>query len=68
MCFAPKENPKIAVCVYLENSGAGGTWAAPVASLIVEKYLKGEVSRKELEQVVENANLKQFVPVRGKKR
>lgn len=68
MCFAPKDNPKIAVCVYLENSGAGGTWAAPVASLIIEKYLKGEVQRKELEQIVMGANLKQFVPIRNKKR
>ena len=67
MCFAPKENPKIAVCVYLENAGAGGTWAAPVASLIVEKYLKGEVSRTELEQYVESANLKANVPVKRKK-
>ena len=67
MCFAPRENPKIAVCVYLENAGAGGTWAAPVASLIVEKYLKGEVSRTELEQYVEGANLKANVPVRRKK-
>ena len=66
MSFAPKENPKIAVCVYLENAGAGGTWAAPVASLIVEKYLKGEVSRKELEQYVEGANLKANVPVQRK--
>ena len=67
MCFAPRENPKIAVCVYLENSGAGGTWAAPVASLIVEKYLKGEVERKDLEQYVEQANLKANVPVKRKK-
>ena len=67
MCFAPRENPKIAVCVYLENAGAGGTWAAPVASLIVEKYLKGEVSRTELEQYVEGVNLKANVPVRRKK-
>ena len=68
MCFAPMENPKIAVCVYLENSGAGGTWAAPVASLIVEKYIRGEVKRTELEQMVANTNLKQFVPVRSRKK
>ena len=67
MCFAPRENPKIAVCVYLENSGAGGTWAAPVASLIVEKYLKGEVKRTEFEQMVHSTNLKQYVPVKRKK-
>ncbi len=68
MCFAPKDDPKIAVCVYLENSGAGGTWAAPVASLIVEKYLKGEVSRKDVEQAVIHQNLKVFVPVKTRRR
>ena len=66
--YTQEENPKIAVCVYLENSGAGGTWAAPVASLVVEKYLRGEVKRTELEQMVAATNLKQFVPVKSKKR
>lgn len=42
--FAPKDNPKIAISVFLENSGFGGTWAAPTASLIIEKYLTGKVS------------------------
>lgn len=50
--FAPKDNPKIAVSVFLENSGFGGTWAAPTASLIVEKYLKGKISRRWLEDQV----------------
>lgn len=63
MCFAPKENPEIAVSVYVENAGAGATWAAPIASLIVEKYLKGEVKRKELEEQMISANLKVNVPV-----
>jgi penicillin-binding protein 2 len=45
MAFAPKDNPKIAVAVYVENAGAGATWAAPVASLIIEKYLTGDVKR-----------------------
>lgn len=67
MCFAPMENPKIAVCVYLENAGAGGSWAAPVASLIVEKYLNREVKRKEFEEAIIQANLKQFVPVKKRK-
>ncbi len=64
MCFAPRENPEIAVSVYVENAGAGGTWAAPIASLIVEKYLNGEVKRKELEQQIISANLKVNVPVK----
>ena len=49
VAFAPKENPKIAIAVYVEYAGFGGTWAAPIASLMIEKYLKGEISnpRKE---------------------
>lgn len=43
MAFAPKENPKIAISVYVENSGYGATFAAPIASLLVEKYLKGQI-------------------------
>lgn len=52
MAFAPRENPQIAVSVYVENSGFGSTYAAPIASLLVEKYLKGEIaeSRKWVEK------------------
>ncbi len=50
MAFAPKYNPKIAVAVFIENAGYGGTHAAPLASLIIEKYLKGRVTRKTMEQ------------------
>lgn len=50
ICFAPKDNPKIAVAAYIEHAGWGGSWACPIASLLVEKYLKGEVERKELEE------------------
>jgi penicillin-binding protein 2 len=57
VCFAPKDNPKIAVAVLVENSGAGGSYAAPVASLVLEKYLKGEVLRTDLEQYILNMNL-----------
>ena len=64
ICFAPKDNPKIAVAVYLENAGFGGTWAAPLASLMVEKYLKGEVERKVLERDILEANLIVNVPVK----
>jgi penicillin-binding protein 2 len=51
MAFAPRENPQIAISVYVENSGFGSTFAAPIASLLVEKYLKGEIaeSRKWVE-------------------
>lgn len=59
ICFAPKDNPKIAVAAYVENAGFGATWAAPIASLLIEKYLNGEISdsRKPLEQRVLNGNL-----------
>jgi len=55
--FAPMHNPKIAIAVLVENSGYGGTWAAPIASLMMEKYLLGEVSRQEVENRITNANL-----------
>lgn len=52
ICFAPKDDPKIAVAAYVENAGFGATWALPVASLMLEKYLNGEIcpQRKYLEQ------------------
>jgi penicillin-binding protein 2 len=49
VAFAPKDNPKIAIAVYVENAGFGATYAAPIASLLMEKYIKGEVSNKALE-------------------
>lgn len=59
ICFAPKDNPKIAIAAYVENGGFGATWAAPIASLMIEKYLKGEISpdRKSMEQNMVEANL-----------
>ncbi len=43
--FAPKDNPKIAIAVVVENAGFGSIWAAPIASLLVEKYLTDSISR-----------------------
>lgn len=57
IAFAPKDNPKIAIAVYVENAGFGATYAAPVASLIIEKYLKGQITNKSLEEYVLNLNL-----------
>ncbi len=59
ICFAPMDNPKIAVAAYVENAGFGGSWACPIASLIVEKYLRGEISenRQDLERRVINTKL-----------
>ena len=51
------DNPKIAIAAYVENGGFGATYAAPIASLMVEKYLKGEVKRTDLEKRMKEANL-----------
>ena len=50
IAFAPFENPKIAISVVIENAGYGSQWAAPIATLMIEKYLTGTVKRVELEQ------------------
>ncbi len=55
IAFAPKENPQIAIAVVVENSGFGSVWAAPVASLMIEKYLTGHVKREALEEKMANA-------------
>jgi penicillin-binding protein 2 len=55
--FAPRVNPKIAIAVLVENAGFGATYAAPIASLMVEKYLKGEVARHDMEQNMLDADL-----------
>ena len=57
ICFAPMDNPKIAIAAYVENGGFGATYAAPMASLMVEKYLNGEVKREDLEKRMKEANL-----------
>jgi Cell division protein FtsI/penicillin-binding protein 2 len=64
ICFAPMDNPKIAIAAYIENAGYGGAWAAPIASLLVEKYLSGDVLRKELEERIINANLMNKAPIK----
>ena len=59
VCFAPKENPKIALAVYVENSGFGGTWAAPIASLLIEKYINDSIANPAREKkILENSFLK----------
>ena len=45
VAFAPKENPKIALAIFVENGGYGSTIAAPITSLIIEKYLNGKISK-----------------------
>ena len=57
IAFAPAEDPKIVVSVFVENGYWGSRWAAPIASLIIEKYLTGNVERKWLESRMINGSL-----------
>ena len=54
VAFAPRVNPKIAIAVYVEDAGAGATYAAPVASLMIEKYLTRKIKRKDMETYIMN--------------
>ncbi len=56
-CFAPRQDPKIAIVCLVENAGFGGTWSAPIVSLMVEKYLTGKVTRPDLEKRIIAADL-----------
>lgn len=57
--FAPKDNPKIAIAVYVENAGWGASYAAPIASLMIEKYLNDTIatSRLYMQERMYQANL-----------
>jgi penicillin-binding protein 2 len=73
IAFAPMEDPKIAIAVYVENSGFGGTWAAPIASLLMEQYLTDTITRPDVMKRMEEADLiaaeKNFVkPVKKPRR
>ena len=57
IAFAPKDEPKIAVAVLVENSGFGATYAAPIASLMIEYYINREVKRKDMEYNIRNTVL-----------
>ncbi len=59
VCFAPRENPKIVVAVVVQNAGFGATWAGPIASLIMEKYINDSLRPERLKEVerVSSANL-----------
>ena len=71
VAFAPKENPKIALAVFVENGYWGGRYAGPIATLMIEKYIRGSrdsIKRKDLEKRMLEANL-QFEydkPISGK--
>lgn len=56
--FAPRENPKIAIAVVVENAGYGGTWAGPIASMLVEQYLKDTITLPQyIQDRIHNADL-----------
>ena len=57
IAFAPMDNPKIALTVIVENSGFGSTWAAPIASLMIEKYIKRKSDRPALEKRIMEGDL-----------
>jgi penicillin-binding protein 2 len=57
LAFAPKDNPKIAISVYVENGVWGSRWAAPIAGLMIEKYLTDSISNPGLEQRMIEGNL-----------
>ena len=57
VAFAPKDNPKIAIAVFVENGYWGSRWAGRIAGLMIEKYLKGEITRTDMEKYVLEGNL-----------
>jgi penicillin-binding protein 2 len=57
IAFAPKEHPKIAIAVVIEKGGWGARWAAPMASLLIEKYLTDSISRPDVEKRMFEGNL-----------
>ena len=59
MGFAPYNDPQIAIAVYVENGGWGATYGVPIGSLVMEKYLKGEIApeRKAMEEQMLNSTI-----------
>ncbi|MBP7931037.1 MAG: penicillin-binding protein 2 [Chitinophagaceae bacterium] len=68
VCFAPRENPKIAVAVIVENAGFGATWAGPMAGLIMEKFLKDTLSESRWKEVERIENQEIILPIVKAKR
>ena len=62
--FAPVDDPQIAVAVVVENAGFGATWACPVASLMMEQYLTGDIQRKGLKKKLADSILNESVKKR----
>lgn len=66
MAFAPRVNPKIAIAVYVENAGFGATYAAPIASLMIEKYLNRQIAPGRIRKETQLKNT--IISVRGIKK
>jgi penicillin-binding protein 2 len=68
VAFAPKEKPEIAIAVIIENGYWGSRWAGRIAGLMIEKYLKGEITRRDMENfVLDGSLLKEYEkPYSGK--
>ncbi|MEM6272325.1 MAG: penicillin-binding protein 2 [Bacteroidota bacterium] len=66
MAFAPKDKPRIAIAAIVENSGFGGTWAAPICSLMIEMYLRGYIGNpRKLQRILEAEFLKSIAEAGG---
>ncbi len=57
VAFAPMDDPKIAIAVFVENGYWGSRWAGRIAGLMIEKYLRGEITRKDMEKFVLEGSL-----------
>ena len=65
VAFAPKDNPKIAIAVLVENGGFGSTIAGPIASLMIEKYLRKKITRTDLEKRILETSLRDRYAILG---
>jgi len=67
IAFAPKDHPKIAIAVFVENGYWGARWAGPIASLMIQKHLNDSISRKDLEKrMLEGSLMSEYVkPISG---
>jgi penicillin-binding protein 2 len=57
VAFAPKDNPKIAIAIMIENGGFGSTIAGPIATLMIEKYIRKKITRTDLQSYILNKSL-----------
>ena len=59
VCFAPKQNPRIAIACFVQNAGFGSTWAGPISRILIEKYLNDTLQTRSVADVerISNTNL-----------